>query len=201
MQAAREKLLVVFRQNFEKAYQSRDSNATSRFFKLFPAIGWEAEGLEAYSTFVVDLVRARAPASSKSDPNSFRLIAYAQFTGFTASSPIYYITALTSLFESIAMIVDQHQPVVEKYYGQGKMKSVVDRLLEECDRVTKTLKNGWEEDRSMQRKVGSLSWNNEIYIQLPIQARRYNKQSTYTDVSVESAQVTGFFRRIFYRST
>jgi hypothetical protein len=70
-----------------------------------------------------------------------------------ASSPLYYITALTSLFEGIAMIVDQHQPVVEKYYGPGKMKNVVRRLLEESDRVTKTLKEGWEEDRAMQRKV------------------------------------------------
>jgi len=51
------------------------------------------------------------------------------------------------------VIVDQHQPVVEKYYGSGNMRSVVVRLLEECDRVTKTLKIGWEEDRSMQRKV------------------------------------------------
>jgi len=60
---------------------------------------------------------------------------------------------LTALFESIAMIVDQHQPVVEKYYGSGKMEIVVQRLLEECDRVTKSLRDGWEEDRSMKRKV------------------------------------------------
>jgi hypothetical protein len=61
------------------------------------------------------------------------------------------------------MIVDQHQPVVEKYYGRGKMRSVVNRLLEECDRVTNTLKDGWEEDRSMQRKVGVfISLYNEI---------------------------------------
>src|SRR3954453_11408116 len=72
---------------------------------------------------------------------------------YLASSPLYYITALTSLFEGVAMIVDQHQPVVEKYYGPGKMKSVVSRLLEECDRVTQILKDGWEEDRAMQRKV------------------------------------------------
>lgn len=51
------------------------------------------------------------------------------------------------------MIVDQHQPVVEKYYGPGKMKRVVRRLLEESDRVSKSLKDRWEEDRSMQRKV------------------------------------------------
>jgi hypothetical protein len=66
---------------------------------------------------------------------------------------LYYITALTALFESVAMIVDQHQPVVEKYYGSGKMSSVIERLLEECDRVVKKYMDGWEEDRSMKRKV------------------------------------------------
>ncbi len=53
------------------------------------------------------------------------------------------------------MIVDQHQPVVEKYYGVGKMKSVVTRLLEECDHTTKSLLVGWEEERSMKRKVSA----------------------------------------------
>jgi hypothetical protein len=50
--------------------------------------------------------------------------------------------------------VDQHQPVVEKYYGQGKMQSVVNRLLEECDRVVKGLLEGWEQERSIKRKAG-----------------------------------------------
>jgi conserved oligomeric Golgi complex subunit 4 len=72
-----------------------------------------------------------------------------------ASSPLYYITALTALFESIALIVDQHQPVVEKYYGIGKMSSVLTRLLGECDTVAKKLLEGWEEDRGMKRKVCS----------------------------------------------
>ncbi|KAJ7285558.1 COG4 transport protein-domain-containing protein [Mycena rebaudengoi] len=141
LQAAREHLLAVFYQQFEQASRSRDSTTTSRFFKLFPAIGWEAEGLEAYASFVVDLVRVRAPASAKT------------------SSPLYYITALTALFESIALIVDQHQPVVEKYYGQGKMQSVVNRLLEECDRVVKGLLEGWEQERSIKRKVADVSDN------------------------------------------
>ncbi|KAF9459574.1 COG4 transport protein-domain-containing protein [Collybia nuda] len=135
LQNAREKLLSIFRQNFNEASRSRDSTATSRFFKLFPTIGWEAEGLEVYAQFVVDLVRFRAPASAKT------------------SSPLYYVTALTALFESIAMIVDQHQPVVEKYYGPGKMKSVIARLLQECDRVLKGLVDGWEEERAIRRKL------------------------------------------------
>ncbi|KZV62045.1 COG4-domain-containing protein [Peniophora sp. CONT] len=135
LQNAREHLLSVFRQSFSEATKARDAAATTRFFKLFPAIGWEAEGLEAYASFVVDLVKVRPPASAKT------------------SSPLYYITALTALFESIAMIVDQHQPIVEKYYGVGKMASVISRLLQECDRLAKGLIEGWEEERQMRRKL------------------------------------------------
>jgi len=65
LQTAREELLDIFRQNFEEASKARDSNATSRFFKLFPAIGWEEEGLEIYAQFVVELVRERAPSTLK----------------------------------------------------------------------------------------------------------------------------------------
>ncbi|KZT66808.1 COG4-domain-containing protein [Daedalea quercina L-15889] len=134
LQAARDELLAIFRREFDKASQSRDAATTSRFFKLFPAVGWEMEGLQAYAAFVVDLVRVRAPASAKT------------------SSPLFYITALTALFESIAMIVDQHQPIVEKYYGPGKMTPVIERLLQESDRVVKDMIEGWVEERSMQRK-------------------------------------------------
>ncbi|KDQ59403.1 hypothetical protein JAAARDRAFT_56419 [Jaapia argillacea MUCL 33604] len=135
LENTREQLLAIFRERFEQASRSRDAAATSRFFKLFPAIGWEAEGLEAYASFVVDLVHVRAPATAKT------------------SSPLYYITSLTALFENIAMIVDQHQPVVEKYYGSGKMTSVIERLLQECDRIVRSLLEGWEEERGMKRKV------------------------------------------------
>jgi conserved oligomeric Golgi complex subunit 4 len=65
LQMARETLLSIFRRKFEAASRSRDSTTTSRFFKLFPEIGWEAEGLEAYASFVVDLVRVRSPVSAK----------------------------------------------------------------------------------------------------------------------------------------
>jgi hypothetical protein len=71
----------------------------------------------------------------------------------TASSPLYYITSLTALFESIARIVDQHAPVVEKYYGAGKMAAVLTRLLQDADRVVHSLLEQWAEERGLQRKV------------------------------------------------
>lgn len=135
LQIAREQLLSVFLKQFAHASRSRDAAATSRYFKLFPLIGWEAEGLTAYASFVVDLVRVRAPTSAN------------------IASPLYHVTVLTALFENVAMIVDQHQPVVEKYYGKGKMQSVVEQLLEECDRVVQSTLSSWREDRSIGKKL------------------------------------------------
>ncbi|CAE7161050.1 unnamed protein product, partial [Rhizoctonia solani] len=114
---ARTALLGVFRKEFDAAAIARDPVAISRFFKLFPTINCPADGLAAYSDFVLDLVARRAPPPVK------------------ASSPIYYTAALTALYESVAGLIDQHQPVVEKYYGSGNMHTVVARLLRECDRV------------------------------------------------------------------
>ncbi|KAJ3742037.1 COG4 transport protein-domain-containing protein [Lentinula detonsa] len=170
LQAARLHLLHVFRTNFEQASSSRDSAATSRFFKLFPAIGWEKEGLQAYATFVVDSVRVRAPTSAKT------------------SSPLYFITALTSLFESIAMIVDQHQPVVEKYYGAGKMKAVAERLLDECDRVVKDVINRWQEERSINRKLSDVT-NNTPTPSMAAVGRRQQPSSNQDDESVDPREI------------
>ncbi|KAJ7694072.1 COG4 transport protein-domain-containing protein [Mycena rosella] len=171
LQAAREHLLAIFRQQFEQASRSRDSTTTSRFFKLFPAIGWEAEGLQAYASFVVDLVRVRAPASAKT------------------SSPLYYITALTALFESIALIVDQHQPVVEKYYGRGKMQKVVERLLEECDRVVKGLIEGWEEERSIKRKISDVAENPPLTMISATNSRRQAPSTAVEEDVVDPREI------------
>lgn len=69
---------------------------------------------------------------------------------------MYYLAHLTSLFESIGLIVDQHQPVVEKYYGEGRMRPVVARLQAEADRVVEGLVSGWEEERRARRVLNSL---------------------------------------------
>jgi hypothetical protein len=71
----------------------------------------------------------------------------------SASSPIYYLNQLTSLLESIAHIIDQHQPVVDKYYGKGRTRTVVGRLVGESDRVVRNLVEGWEEDRRVGRLI------------------------------------------------
>lgn len=135
LRTSREFLRDVFLKNFKQAARAKDAAMISRFFKLFPPIGWDEEGLDAYSTFAVDLIHSRAPTSTKT------------------SSPLYYVTALTNLFESICNIVDQHQPVIEKYYGPFKMLRVVEGLMRECDAAVERLLEGWKEERFISKKL------------------------------------------------
>ncbi|KIK63178.1 hypothetical protein GYMLUDRAFT_95807 [Collybiopsis luxurians FD-317 M1] len=170
LQEARQYLLQVFQTNFEQASRSRDSTATSRFFKLFPTIGWEKEGLEAYATFVVDLVRVRAPTSAKT------------------SSQGYFIASLTSLFENIARVVENHQPVVEKYYGPGKMKSVAERLLDECDSVVMDVIDRWKEERSIARKIADVT-NYSPTASIATTGRRQQPSLNQEDESIDPREI------------
>ncbi|KAG1754196.1 COG4-domain-containing protein [Suillus lakei] len=170
LQVAREQLLSIFRSRFEQASRERDAAATTRYFKLFPAIGWEAEGLEAYALFVVDLVRVRAPTSAKT------------------SSPLYFVTALTALLESVAMIVDHHQPVVDKYYGAGKMTIVIKRLLDECDRVVRHTLDSWREDRSIKRKLLDVS-SSSFSIAPSISRKQSSQVSSQDDDELDPREI------------
>ncbi|KIR35473.1 hypothetical protein I352_01748 [Cryptococcus deuterogattii MMRL2647] len=149
LQELRDTLLQTFRSEFDAAVQRKDQPGVSRFFRLWPAIGAEEEGLEAYGNFVVGLVKARSPTAGKS------------------SSPLYYLTSLTSLLESIAHIIDQHQPVVEKYYGRGRMGAVVGRLVGESDRAVKSLVEGWEEERRVGRLIGDTKSSSFLLLSNP----------------------------------
>lgn len=114
--------------------------------------------MEAYGDFVVGLVKARGSSASKRKLASHP--SWRRSELIPASSPIYYLNQLTSLLESIAHIIDQHQPVVDKYYGKGRTRTVVGRLVGESDRVVRNLVEGWEEDRRVGRLISETKQTN-----------------------------------------
>lgn len=58
-------LLETFRREFDAAAAKKDEQEVSRYFRLWPGIGAEDEGLEAYGDFVVSLVKSRSTAAGK----------------------------------------------------------------------------------------------------------------------------------------
>ncbi|KAI1291602.1 Golgi transport complex subunit 4 [Mortierella claussenii] len=137
---AKARLLEIISTEFEDAVQRQSEQDITRYFKLFPLIEEEQVGLDKYSKFVCAIVAGKAQASLVGSPKS----------------PTFYADTLIRLFESIAVIIDQHQPVVEKYYGPGKMLRVIQRLQEESDIRSRKILEAFEEERDISRKIAEI---------------------------------------------
>jgi hypothetical protein len=141
LDAAAESLCGLFLREFDKAAATADGPNVTRFFKLFPLIGRNDTGLDAYGRYVCQGVAARARTS-------FNAAAPAQ-----RSEPLFYASAVTKLFEHIAQIVDGHEPLVEQHYGPGMMAKVIERLQVEADVQGGIVLDTWHDERSIDRKL------------------------------------------------
>lgn len=56
---AKQHLYRVFAEQFDVAATARHEAEITRYFKLFPLIGCQAEGLDKYSRFVCGIVRGK----------------------------------------------------------------------------------------------------------------------------------------------
>lgn len=157
----REQLLSAFAHEFKQAAAQKDEQGTSRFFRLFPTVGAEEEGLAVYSDFVVGLVKKPT----------------------TKATALSHIAHLTSLLESIALIIDQHQPVVEKYYGSGRMVRVLQRLQGEADRTVRSLIEAWEEERRVGRLIADARKTPFTYLKDPLKGTNTSAPSALSALS------------------
>ncbi|KAF9428853.1 Golgi transport complex subunit 4 [Podila epigama] len=142
---AKATLLEIISKEFDSAVQRQSENDISRYFKLFPLLGEEQVGLDKYSRFVCAIVARKAQASL-AEPRKF-------------FSPFKLLDALQSHVQNQptnAIIIDQHQPVVERFYGKGKMLRVIQRLQEESDIRSQKIMDAFEEEREIKRKVNDI---------------------------------------------
>ncbi|KEQ74683.1 COG4-domain-containing protein [Aureobasidium namibiae CBS 147.97] len=139
---ASDSLCGLFLREFDKAAAQGDGQRVTRFFKLFPLIAKSEQGLDAYGRYVCTGVATRA-RSNLSATNQ-------------RSAGLFYASALTKLFEQIALIVDGHSPLVERHYGQGSMAKVIERLQTEADTQGGIVLDAWADERSLARKINDV---------------------------------------------
>lgn len=135
-------LLDVFTLKFQAAIDAKDTVEATKYFKMFPLVGWRDEGLSVYREFAKVMVR-----------ESGRTITDGLVTT-QDSNAMQHATLLTKLFEHLALLIDQHQPLVDKFYGDGDFaKGVMPGLQDECDRLGNRVCDAWFEERNVQRKL------------------------------------------------
>nr|KAF6409465.1 component of oligomeric golgi complex 4 [Rousettus aegyptiacus] len=125
LQEAEERLKAIVTEKFAIATKEGDLPQVERFFKIFPLLGLHEEGLSKFSEYLCKQV------ASKAEENLL-LVLGTDMSDRRAA--VIFADTLTLLFEGIARIVETHQPIVETYYGPGKLYSLIKYLQVECDR-------------------------------------------------------------------
>ncbi|KAJ2610293.1 Golgi transport complex subunit 4 [Coemansia sp. RSA 1365] len=135
--AARKELVERVTFMFEDAVHNAITREISRCFRLFPLLGEELRGLDMYSDFLCSVVAEKSRLASEARGHVYAL-------------------RVTRLFETIAAVVDNHFPLVERYYGAGRMVRVIQRLqMEGAKRVCMIL-DFFEDERHVKRRLAQI---------------------------------------------
>ncbi|KAM8774147.1 conserved oligomeric Golgi complex subunit 4 [Rhynchonycteris naso] len=125
LQEAEQRLKAIVTEKFAIATKEGDLPQVERFFKIFPLLGLHEDGLSKFSEYLCKQV------ASKAEENLLLVLGMDMSDRRAA---IIFADTLTLLFEGIARIVETHQPIVETYYGPGRLYTLIKYLQVECDR-------------------------------------------------------------------
>ncbi|KAJ2827656.1 Golgi transport complex subunit 4, partial [Coemansia furcata] len=123
---------------FDAAVESNNTKEISHCFRLFPLLGEDLRGLDMYSDFLCKMIADKS-----------------RVTADIQGASIYSIR-LTRLFEVIAVVIDNHFPLVETHYGPGRMIRVIQRLQMEGTKRAAMVLDFFEDERHIKRRIAQI---------------------------------------------
>ncbi|KAJ3012608.1 Golgi transport complex subunit 4 [Thoreauomyces humboldtii] len=141
LRAAQQTLTDVAMDEFDNAVQAGNEEEILRYFKLFPLVGHHEVGLDKFSAYICGSISRQCQDNMRA----------------SSDQPQFYASLLTRLFETIAMIVDRQEAMVNSVYGPGRMLRVIQRLQREADIQGSIILNTFSERRQLKRKLSDIS--------------------------------------------
>ena len=138
---AEQKLKTIVMVRFDEAAKSEDVASVERFFKIFPLIKQQEEGLNKFSHYLCSQINEKS--------NSYKTKASTRSAAF--------LEKLSHLFELIAKTIDIQYPLLETYYGPGNLIHVVTFLQKECDRHSKSIVRDFKNEKNFTLLISSIS--------------------------------------------
>ena len=134
----------VVSQRFDDAVKRDDLASIERFFKLFPLINLHDEGLTKFSCYM---------STKLATTSQQNLESAVQTISSDPRASVIFADTLTLLFEGIARTIEIHQPLIETYYGPGRLTQVLTMLQAECDKQANYVFVEFKKKRDLREKV------------------------------------------------
>lgn len=156
---ARGRLLALCQENIAKAIEADNIKDVERYFKIFPMLNEHQDGLFRYAGYL----------KSK--------IVNQQVSKSLESSQVDQADKLAALYESIAKIIDAHQPLIETYYGPGHLITIVKPIQKECDRLSRKILEEFRNKANLQFVARTINSSLQLMGQIFSASSGANKNS------------------------
>ena len=144
---AETRLKGIVARKFDEAVKDEDLASIERFFKLFPLLGLHDDGLRNFTDYLCTKLSANSKKNLKQALDT---------PPGGARANIILADTLTLLFEGVARIIEIHQPLIETYYGPGKVFTAIRTLQRECDLQAGEIFSQVRRRRGIRDKVAKL---------------------------------------------
>ncbi|KAJ2061583.1 Golgi transport complex subunit 4 [Coemansia sp. S146] len=149
---------------FDAAVESNNTKEISHCFRLFPLLGEDVRGLDMYSDFLCNMIADKSRVTTDIQGASI------------------YAVRLTRLFEVIAVVIDNHFPLVETHYGPGRMIRVIQRLQMEGTKRAALVLDFFEDERHIKRRIAQIQQADTSQIRAKSYAQAADHRSKSEDV-------------------
>ncbi|GJQ85732.1 hypothetical protein Trydic_g12138 [Trypoxylus dichotomus] len=148
LQDAASQLSAIVKHKFDDAVKTQDLQSIERFFKIFPLIGMHQEGINNFCQYLCIKLEDTAQKNLQTALN----------TPVTDKRyPLIYADTLTLLYEGVARMINVHQPLIETYYGPGKLIAAVKILEKECNNQTRRIMLEFCKSRNVNKKITQIN--------------------------------------------
>lgn len=148
LQQATMQLRHLITQKFDESVKKDDLASVERFFKIFPLLGMHDHGIEKFSSYICQKLNAKAQKELRTSMDTAKA---------EKRTVVAFADTLTILLENIARVVEVNQPIIETYYGTGRLHQMVKILQQECDQEVKICLLEFNKGRQIQRRVNQIN--------------------------------------------
>lgn len=148
LEKAADQIRQIVTIKFDDAVQRDDMASVERFFKIFPLLGMHNEGLEKFFNYICSKLQMRAEKELRSSMDQAKA---------DKRMPIAFADTMTVLLETLARVIETNQPLIETYYGFGRLLQVVALLQHECDNEIRKLVTEFKNNRQISRRITQIN--------------------------------------------
>lgn len=152
LEKATEQIRIVVTQKFDDSVKKDDLASVERFFKIFPLLGMHDEGIEKFFAYICTKLQTKADKELRTSMDHAKA---------DKRLPIAFADTLTVLLENLARVIEVNQPLLETYYGFGRLGKVISLLQHECDIEVRKLVMEFKNNRQIPRRVTQINEYNK----------------------------------------